>query len=618
MWRSVVTGMLAVVLGLAAVPGAPAQPARWWFDDGRAEVVTVSPEGTFRDGHGREVLLRGYNVSGTAKLAEHGGLPFPSTAEAAVSASSLRRLTGANAVRFLITWERVEPRAGQIDRGYLDRVAAQVKEFLNAGLFVFLDYHQDLYSRYLFNVDSWYTGDGAPEWVVRAGGYPKEYCEACVNWGQNMKNNKAVTMATYDFWHNRRIETEAGPRGILDAFLAQTETTLNHLRNSLSATEFRRVVGFNPLNEPYAGRYDEGQQGPAWERDLLAPFYQRVRAAMDRAGWTAKPLFAEPLVYWNINTSVFQEPGGLTEIPPLGQRFVFNAHFYDAKARSGILKPGKAGDGEYTADIRAVRERAQYHRTAPILTEFGHPITGFTSDKTPSILKAAYQSLDSGLAGKNWWREARNAAPPMSATQWQWDTNSGRHRELMNGNPNKVLTEADAWMDEDFSPVHKDNSGAVVPRVDRRVIDRAYPRAVAGRTLAFSFEDLSRDGGTVQQWQRVPAEHPAMARLTADRRHAVLIWRSTGSAAPTEVQLPEDLAAGALVSDLGTFGALPAYNGSGIGVERHAGATRLLLPGGPAGTLHVALIAPATTDPALLAQAKTELTGWAAASFGSR
>ncbi|MBP2472814.1 hypothetical protein JOF53_001686 [Crossiella equi] len=613
-WR---TGVAATLTALLTAGTAPAPPASWWFDDARADVLGVSAERAFRDGHGREVLLRGYNVSGTAKLAEHGGLPFASTADATRSAAALRGLTGSNTVRFLITWERVEPRAGQIDRGYLDKVVAQLREFTAAGLHVFLDYHQDLYSRYLFNPGSWYTGDGAPEWVVRAGGYPKEYCEACVNWGQNMKNNKAVTSATHDFWHNRRISTEAGERGILDAFLAQAETALAHIRTGLGEAQFRKVVGFNPLNEPYAGRYDEGQTGKTWERDFLLPFYQRFRAAMDRTGWTDKPLFAEPLVYWNINTSVFQEPGGLTETGPLGPRYVFNAHFYDAKARSGILKPGKAGDGEYTADVRAVHERAQYHRTAPILTEFGHPITGFTSDKTPSILKAAYQSLDSAVAGRNWWREARNAAPPMSATQWQWDTNSGRHRELMNGNPDKVLTETDAWMDEDFSPVRVDDAGVVVPRLDRRVLDRAYPRAVAGRTLAFSFEDQSRDGSAVQQWQQVPGDLPNLAQLTGGRRYAVLVWRSSGGAAPTEVQLPEDLGSPALVSDLATYGAVPAYAGSGVGVETHQGARRLLLPGGPAGTLHVALVAPASTDTALLARARTELTGWAVATFGA-
>jgi hypothetical protein len=182
-------------------------------------VITVQG-GQFVDDHGREVVLRGFNVSGETKLAEYGGLPFAST-------------------------------PGQVDEAYLSRVTDQMRAFLDEGFAALPDYHQDLYSRSLFNPGSWYTGDGAPAWVVAAGQYPKEFCGICVQWGQNITQNAAVQNASYDFWHNRL--------GFQDAFLNQAERTLRYIRQHLTADQFARVVGFDPFNEPYAGRYDQGQ-----------------------------------------------------------------------------------------------------------------------------------------------------------------------------------------------------------------------------------------------------------------------------------------------------------------------------------------------------------------------
>src|SRR6185312_12481667 len=118
--------------------------------------------------------------------------------------------TGGDAVRFVVTWAGIEPQPGQIDYTYLRTVAAQMQAFLDAGVYVFVDFHQDLYSRYIFNTGSWYTGDGAPQWVIANGGYPTENCGICVTWGQNITSNAAVQDATYDFWHNRALTTSAG------------------------------------------------------------------------------------------------------------------------------------------------------------------------------------------------------------------------------------------------------------------------------------------------------------------------------------------------------------------------------------------------------------------------
>ncbi|MGW4207791.1 cellulase family glycosylhydrolase [Lentzea sp. NPDC004789] len=489
--------------------------------------------GVFRDEYGREVVLRGFNVSGTAKLAENRGLPFANVADARRSAVAMKQLTGANAVRFLLTWAWIEPQRGQIDHAYLDGVTQQLRAFTDQGIRVYLDFHQDLYSRYLFNPGSWYTGDGAPAWA--ASGYPKESCGICVHWGQNMKSNNAVTAATYDFWHNRD--------GVQDSFLNAAGAALKHVREALPANEFKLVVGVDPLNEPYAGKYDNGQTSQQWERDLLMPFYQRFRAKMDDAGWTAKPAFVEPLVFWNQNVDSFAEPGGLALVPSLGERFVFNAHFYDGKAQSGLLMPGKAGDGQYTQAFGTIRDRARALGTTAIVSEFGHPVAGYTSDKTPSVLKAIYQGLDSTAPGARWWSAPRGTV--ISGSQWHWDINYGRHHELMNDNPDKVKTDGDAMNDEHFSAVKLDASGNPVLTVDRGVVDRVYPQAVAGSTLAFTYEDR-----VYQSWQQIPLT--AVRTLVGSAPFAVLVWDSNGGSAPTEVHLPQSLRSPLVVSSAAT------------------------------------------------------------------
>ncbi len=579
--------LLLLAATLALTPTAGAAP-----DDTAVHVQG----GKFRDEQGREITLRGFNVSGTAKLAENRGLPFATTADARLSASAMKRMTGANAVRFLVTWAWVEPEPGRIDHGYLDRVAEQIGAFTDEGILVYLDFHQDLYSRHLFNPDSWYTGDGAPAWVVRAGGYPRESCGLCVHWGQNMKNNGAVTAATYDFWHNREITTSAGPVRIRDAFLRQAGETLRHLKENLSASAFRLLLGVDPINEPYAGRYDSGQTSVAWERDLLWPFHQQFRAVMDDEGWAAKAAFVEPLVFWNQNVESFAEPGGLTAVPHLGDRYVFNSHFYDGRAQSGILKPGKAGDGEYRADFARIADRAAALGTTSIVSEFGHPISGYTSDKTPSVLKAIYQSLDSRLSGADWWARPASSGPALSGSQWHWDVYYGRHRELMNDNPNKVKTDGDAMNDEHFSAVRLDDSGEPRFTVDSRLVDRLYPRAVAGDVVAFTYEDLARDGSTTLSWNRVPQTMPAVRALVGSGQFGVLVWRSNGVAAPTELHLPATFAAASttVVSDVGDV----AVTGD-----------RLLLTTAVGG-LHFALVANTPASPEQRAAAAVELRDW--------
>ncbi|MBN1171528.1 MAG: cellulase family glycosylhydrolase [Micromonosporaceae bacterium] len=579
----------------------------------------------FRDQQGREVTLRGFNVAGSTKLRETGLLPFKTTAEAAASAQAMRDLTGANVIRFLISWEGVQPAPDRIDEEYLDRAAAQISTFTDRGIRVLLDYHQDLYAAALFNAGSWYTGDGAPAWVIQAGGYPKESCGICLMWGQNMLTNTAVRRAAYDFWHNRALTTSAGEIHVQDAFLQQAGAALAGLAKRLPAASLNMIIGVDPFNEPFDGGLDSAA-GTAWEKDYVWPFYQRFRSIMDDSGWADKPAFIEPLVFWNTGVS---EQGGMTSLPPLGTDYVFNAHYYDGLRMT--INPGSATDGSYSSDLSEIRDRAASLATAPFVSEFGNALSGTTSSsRTPWMIRAMYQALDSRLSGAEFFTNAASAGPVLSATQWHWDTASGRHAEAMNGNQTKIQTEGDAWNDEDHSVVATDDSGAVVPRLDIRVLDRLYPSAVSGHLLAFGYEDLARSGyggtGTEQAWLTVPASLPALASLVRGRQYGVLVWRESGSpsGASTELHLPAlfPTASTVVVSDVAT--ALGPAESGRISVAREIGsetARRLMIDatGSATGTVHVALVVNAGSGEAVtadqLAAARAEVIGWTAGTF---
>ncbi|MFJ4980798.1 cellulase family glycosylhydrolase [Streptomyces coeruleorubidus] len=605
--------VLAVLFGSLSVAGVPPAiaappPGSLWFDD---PAVTVK-NGRFTDASGREVVLRGYNVSGETKLAENKGLPFASVADARKSATALRALGGGNTVRFLLSWAYAEPERGRVDTAYLAAATAQMKAFLDAGIRVYPDFHQDLYSRHLFDADSWYTGDGAPKWAVDAGNYPDESCGICLFWGQNITQNEAVKRATYDFWHNAH--------GVQDAFLATAEKTMAYVEQHLNADQFKGVVGFDPYNEPHAGVYDSGQTSRAWEKDVLWPFFEKFRARMDAAGWRDKPAFVEPNLFWNANLDFQRQEGGLLDAGKLGPHYVFNTHFYDQKAISGVFMWGKAADGQYANDFRTVRDRAAAAQTAAVVSEFGHPLAGNVSDKAPTVLKAMYQALDSRLKGADWWSDPAASGPVLSGSQWQWDIYNGRHRELMNGNPGKVLTTGDAWNDEDLSAVRLDDSGKPVLRQDARLLDRVYPSATAGKTVGFTYEDRSRDGSTTLTWNPVPDSLPNVKRLVGSGQYGLLLWRSDGGRAPTELHLPASFptASTTVVSDLGTSHAPPAYTSTTpVGVAQEPGGTgsrRLLLTAPDSGALHYALVTNGATAPSaeLLNEARSELAAWAA------
>ena len=125
----------------------------------------------FRDSLGREVLLRGYNVTSRTLVTRGGLTPFTDLEQARTLTDRLRQRTGANVARFLISWEGTHPEVDRIDTDYLRTIAEQIQVLTDRGIYVVLDYHQDNFSRHLVPHGH---GDGAPAWVTP--GLPRRPC----------------------------------------------------------------------------------------------------------------------------------------------------------------------------------------------------------------------------------------------------------------------------------------------------------------------------------------------------------------------------------------------------------------------------------------------------------
>jgi len=146
----------------------PAQAMPWVRTDGVR----------FVDHAGRQLLLRGVNLGGDCKVpfpdggtdvptdfADHRdvsfvGRPFP-LAEADEHLGRLRHW-GFNVLRFLVTWEAVAHAGpGSRDEAYLDYIVRVLERAQAHGLAVFIDFHQDVWSRMS-------GGSGAPGWTFEA------------------------------------------------------------------------------------------------------------------------------------------------------------------------------------------------------------------------------------------------------------------------------------------------------------------------------------------------------------------------------------------------------------------------------------------------------------------
>lgn len=233
---------------------------------------------SFIDEHGRQLLLRGVNLGGSSKVPYHPdgstyrkegffdhrnlsfvGRPFP-LVEAEEHFARLRRW-GFTLLRFLVTWEAIEHAGpGEYDTEYLDYIAEVVRRAGEYGFSVFIDPHQDVWSRFT-------GGDGAPGWTLEAAGLEmtrfSKNGAAVVHsqvgdplprmiWPTNAAKLACSTMFTLFFGGNDFV-----PQLTVDGVPIQDYLQHHYIRAvsqiAMRLKDMPHVIGYDTLNEPSAG-----------------------------------------------------------------------------------------------------------------------------------------------------------------------------------------------------------------------------------------------------------------------------------------------------------------------------------------------------------------------------
>lgn len=232
----------------------------------------------FKDDYGRTLILRGVNLAGSSKLpvtpdgatynptgffnhreVSFVGRPFP-LREADEHFTRLKRW-GLTFLRFLVTWEAVEHAGpGIYDEAYLDYLTAVVKKAGEYDIQLFIDPHQDVWSRLS-------GGDGAPGWTFEAVGMDvtqfSQTGAAVVHqvhgdpfprmiWPTNNTKLAAASLFTLFFGGN-----DFAPNTKVDGVPVQ-DYLQRHYFNAIKQIAARlkglpQVVGYDALNEPYPG-----------------------------------------------------------------------------------------------------------------------------------------------------------------------------------------------------------------------------------------------------------------------------------------------------------------------------------------------------------------------------
>ena len=216
--------LLRVTLGLAITFIAIAiRPAYAQETSGFLQVK----ENRFVDALGRQVLLHGMSIIN--KNREEGYRSWQGPDDFA-----RMRNWGMNCVRLGILWDGLEPAPGVFDAAYLEQVDQRIAWAEAAGLYVFLDMHQDLYS--------WRYSDGAPDWATLTDGLP--HAAPGGVWSDAYLTSPAVQRAFDNFWANAPC---ADGVGVQDHFArAWAHVAARYAENPT-------IIGYDLFNEPNIG-----------------------------------------------------------------------------------------------------------------------------------------------------------------------------------------------------------------------------------------------------------------------------------------------------------------------------------------------------------------------------
>ena len=346
---------------------------------------------------------------------------------------------GFNTVRTGLIHKGLAPAPGVYDTAYLDDLAATVSLMTAEGIYVLIDFHQDLYGER-------YQGEGMAEWatVDSSPGDPTTVPACNLGFPGNIFSCPFMWEAFDRFLGLNGHAPEIGPRS-----LTLQEEFADAWRQV--ATRFKDeplVFGYNLLNEPYPGSstpFCLSLAGCPGTADAQLTVFSNLVADAIREVDPDTIVFYEPYAT-NFNAG-FPTHHGDVDVANVG----FSFHLY------ACLNGGTAeacGPREQTVFANA-NAQADAFAHAPLLTEFGA-----TDD---------YATIERIVAGAD--------ANRVGWQYWAW------------WNRDPCCESADEGVIDDPAnpptPAHLNEA-----KLD--VLVRPYPRAVAGTPLSWSFDRAAR------------------------------------------------------------------------------------------------------------------------------
>lgn len=267
----------------------------------------TTQDGAIVDAHGGHVLLRGTNLSQSAKAAPYHPSELDGDGRALLAAH------GPMAIRYLTSWAAIEPEDGALDQGYLAGLAERVAALADDRHLVVLDLHQDL-----FGV-GFPGANGAPRFACDEAAYAAFTPES--PWFRNYYDPAVQGCFDALFADEARLRQMARAlRAAVDAVQAQAPNAL---------------VGVDLINEPHPG-----SRAPGDFDVLLARSYQLAAEELDGTGLV---LLFEPNVLHNLGEAT-------TLTAPPSSSSAFAPHLYPADAELGRYADVSALAGQLAAD----------------------------------------------------------------------------------------------------------------------------------------------------------------------------------------------------------------------------------------------------------------------------
>ncbi|HEY7080103.1 MAG TPA: cellulase family glycosylhydrolase [Nitrososphaeraceae archaeon] len=407
----------------------------------------------FRDTRGRFVLFRGVNFASRSKLPPY--LPISPLQSKGITLQELKkelriiepeikRLAelGFNIVRLLVMWKAIEPRPNpNLDQllpegeNYLNLVKEIIDMLYSNGLFVIIDFHQDI-------AHEVYGGDGFPDWALAIDechlkpiplSNPFSNVKAR-GWAVGYYLNYLVRNTLESFWKNNLKNAEEGLEGYpvrthLEKTVGQTVRFFKALNGG---NGHPAILGFSPFNEPHP----VGLGKQFFEENILKEFYSNVLAEISKFDHKAF-IFIEPRLEWTVYPATdsgielqfpfIRDPEQIHTWLPIDSEFkeqyksqgIFSFHYYDPWTSSyalfNVADNMHNKQKEWPKIFIKLREAAISRGLVPFLTEFGgshdwdelytdiEPRDTYQTKQIRAYMDLQYQQVETYLLNSTYW-----------------------------------------------------------------------------------------------------------------------------------------------------------------------------------------------------------------------